>query len=110
MAAAIWSTDLTDVNEMPALFFVRFFKNHGLLSVTDRPQWYTLPGGSSTYIEPLTREFRDRIRLKTRVRAVKQTDKELLSPLSSGPSSTMRQFSLHTPISHWQCSMIGSQN
>ena len=75
MAAAIWSTDLTDVNEMPALFFVRFFKNHGLLSVTDRPQWYTLPGGSSTYIEPLTREFRDRIRLKTRVWSVKQTDR-----------------------------------
>ena len=74
MAAAIWSSDLGDVKQMPALFFVRFFKNHGLLSVTDRPQWYTLPGGSRSYIEPLTRSFHHTIRLQTPVRLVRQTD------------------------------------
>jgi len=73
MAAAIWSSDLNDVNQMPALFFIRFFKNHGLLSVTDRPQWYTLPGGSRSYIAPLTAGFSERIRLKTEVTSVRQT-------------------------------------
>lgn len=70
MAAAIWSSDLDDVDQMPALFFIRFFKNHGLLSVTHRPQWYTLPGGSRSYIAPLTAKFSDRIRLNTQVRRV----------------------------------------
>lgn len=73
MAAAIWSSDLKDVNQMPALFFIRFFKNHGLLSVTDRPQWYTLPGGSRSYITPLTASFRERIRLETPVKSVRNT-------------------------------------
>ena len=73
MAAAIWSSDLKDVNQMPALFFIRFFKNHGLLSVTDRPQWYTLPGGSRSYIAPLTASFRERIRLETPVKSVRNT-------------------------------------
>ncbi|MDC3058332.1 FAD-dependent oxidoreductase [Litorivicinus sp.] len=73
MAAAIWSSDLNDVDQMPALFFIRFFKNHGLLSVTDRPQWYTLPGGSRSYIEPLTVSFRERIRLETQVESVRNT-------------------------------------
>ena len=73
MAAAIWSSDLKDVNQMPALFFIRFFKNHGLLSVTDRPQWYTLPGGSRSYIAPLTASFRERIRLETPVKSICNT-------------------------------------
>ena len=73
MAAAIWSSDLKDVNQMPALFFILFFKNHGLLSVTDRPQWYTLPGGSRSYIAPLTASFRERIRLETPVKSVRNT-------------------------------------
>ena len=73
MAAAIWSSDLKDVNQMPALFFIRFFKNHGLLSVTDRPQWYTLLGGSRSYIAPLTASFRERIRLETPVKSVRNT-------------------------------------
>jgi predicted NAD/FAD-binding protein len=72
MAAAIWSSDLNDVNKMPALFFIRFFKNHGLLSVTDRPQWYTLPGGSRSYIEPLTRGFKHAIELNTQVTSVRK--------------------------------------
>ena len=74
MAAAIWSSDLDEVDQMPALFFIRFFKNHGLLSVTDRPQWYTLPGGSRTYIGPLTQKFSESIRLQTQVLRVKELE------------------------------------
>ena len=63
MAAAIWSAEPELMGEMPVRFFVQFFKNHGLLSVSDRPQWRTIQGGSRNYVEPLIAPFRDRIRL-----------------------------------------------
>ena len=63
MGSAIWSTSTEDMLNFPLLFFVRFFKNHGLLSVNDRPQWRVIKGGSRSYIDPLTASFKDRIRL-----------------------------------------------
>jgi len=39
MASAIWSSGLDEVEQMPLRFFVQFFKNHGLLSIKNRPQW-----------------------------------------------------------------------
>ncbi|QOR40201.1 FAD-dependent oxidoreductase [Billgrantia diversa] len=63
MGAAIWSASLGDMYRMPALFFVRFFHHHGLLSVLHRPQWYTLVGGSHAYIPALTAPYADRVRL-----------------------------------------------
>ena len=53
MGAAIWSSSTAEVLDFSAYFFVRFFHNHGLLSVKNRPQWRTLVGGSSVYIKPL---------------------------------------------------------
>jgi uncharacterized protein len=70
MGAAIWSAGPEDMLRFPARFFIRFFKNHGMLSVDDRPVWRVIRGGSSRYIEPLTRPFRDRIRLSTPVKGI----------------------------------------
>lgn len=53
MGSAIWSSTTAEVLEFSAYFFVRFFHNHGLLSIKQRPQWRTLVGGSSAYIKPL---------------------------------------------------------
>jgi len=72
MISAIWSMGLESCMDFPLRFFVRFFANHGLLSLTDRPQWYTIIGGSSNYIEPLTRNFHDNIRLSTPVKTVER--------------------------------------
>jgi predicted NAD/FAD-binding protein len=58
--------------DFPLQFFVRFFKNHGLLSVNNRPQWCVIEGGSSRYIEPLTRSFREQIRLDCPVHLVER--------------------------------------
>jgi len=63
MAAAIWSAEPGAMGAMPARFFVQFFKNHGLLSVSNRPQWRVIQGGSRRYVAPLTAPFRERIRL-----------------------------------------------
>lgn len=63
MGAAIWSMSLADMLGFPLQFFVRFFRNHGLLSVSDRPQWRVIEGGSRSYIAPLTAPFKDSIHL-----------------------------------------------
>jgi predicted NAD/FAD-binding protein len=57
MGAAIWSSGDADMLNFPMLFFVRFFKNHGLLSIKNRPQWHTIVGGSAQYLKPLTERF-----------------------------------------------------
>ena len=70
MGAAIWSMSLADMLNFPLQFFLRFFKNHGLLSVTDRPQWQVIKGGSSSYVAPLSASFAERIRLNCAVQRV----------------------------------------
>jgi predicted NAD/FAD-binding protein len=70
MGAAIWSSTLADMRAFPLQFFARFFLNHGLLDITNRPQWYVIKGGSREYIPALTKGFSDRIRLSTPVESV----------------------------------------
>ncbi|GAB3521528.1 NAD(P)/FAD-dependent oxidoreductase [Photobacterium alginatilyticum] len=70
MGAAIWSSTLSDMRAFPLSFFIRFFRNHGLLEVTNRPQWYVIPGGSREYIKKLIVPFRDKILLSQPVRKV----------------------------------------
>jgi predicted NAD/FAD-binding protein len=72
MGAAIWSMSLHDMLGFPLQFFVRFFKNHGLLSVSDRPQWCVVEGGSSSYVAPLTESFKQHIRLNCPVTRVER--------------------------------------
>jgi len=69
-AAAVWSADPAQLWSFPASFLARFFHNHGMLGLRDRPQWRTVSGGSRRYVEGLTRPFADRIRLSAPVRAV----------------------------------------
>lgn len=72
MGAAIWSMSLVDMLAFPLHFFVRFFKNHGLLSVSNRPQWHVVEGGSRSYVAPLTASFAERIRLNCPVLRVER--------------------------------------
>ena len=72
MGSAIWSSDRARMADFPAQFFLRFFKNHGLLSVHKRPQWRVIEGGSREYIAPLCRRFEERIHVNTPVLRVKR--------------------------------------
>ncbi len=74
MGASIWSTPLDKMLDYPAQTFTRFFKNHGLLTVADHPQWYTVQGGSTVYVEQLTRPFQEKIRLNCAVQQVMRSD------------------------------------
>ncbi|MBU2113650.1 MAG: FAD-dependent oxidoreductase [Gammaproteobacteria bacterium] len=53
MGAAIWSAGLAEMPAFPLRFFLRFFNNHGLLNITERPQWSVIKGGSKRYVEAL---------------------------------------------------------
>jgi predicted NAD/FAD-binding protein len=72
MGAAIWSAHPTQMQSMPAQFFIRFFHNHGMLSVDDRPMWYVIQGGSQEYVRKLTTAFRDRIRTSSPVESIRR--------------------------------------
>ncbi|MDB6062336.1 MAG: FAD-dependent oxidoreductase [Verrucomicrobiaceae bacterium] len=78
MGAAIWSASTQAMLEFPLLFFVKFFKNHGLLSVNNHPQWRVLRGGSRSYLKPLTKNFREHIRTSTPVAKIARTDAGVL--------------------------------
>ena len=54
MAAAIWSAPAQAMLDYPAAAFIRFFENHGLLKLQDRPIWRTVTGGSRNYVARLT--------------------------------------------------------
>lgn len=72
IAAAIWSADPLSVGAFPAHTMLRFFQNHGMLSVQDRPQWRTVVGGSRTYVQRLRERFRGVVRTGARVTAVQR--------------------------------------
>ena len=74
MAAAIWSAEPGSVLDMPVKFLVRFFANHGLLQISDRPIWRVIKGGSRQYVDKLVAGHRDRIRLNSPVRSVRRID------------------------------------
>lgn len=70
MGAAIWSASFSEMKKFPVQFFVRFFFNHGLLDITQRPQWRVINGGSNAYIPPLIDGFKDKIKVNSRIRQV----------------------------------------
>jgi predicted NAD/FAD-binding protein len=72
MGSALWSAPRAKVLEIPVTFFVRFFENHGMLSVTGQPEWRVVRGGSASYVRALTAPFSDRIRTSSRVRRVER--------------------------------------
>ena len=63
IGAAIWSTTAADMRAYPAAAFIRFFDNHGLLKLSDRPVWRTVDGGSAAYVARLTAAYRHRVRM-----------------------------------------------
>ncbi len=73
MGAAIWSTPEADMATYPAGTFIRFFANHGLIQLKDRPQWRTVSGGARTYVERLTEPFADRVFTNTPVTRIERT-------------------------------------
>lgn len=93
MGAAIWSSTTDDMEDFPALFFIRFFKNHGLLSVKNRPQWYTIKGGSRNYLPRLTQSFSNSIRTGCVIDRITRTDNYVdIESTADGAPATVERF------------------
>jgi predicted NAD/FAD-binding protein len=88
MAAAIWSAEPRSVLEMPVKFLVRFFANHGLLQIKDRPVWRVIKGGSRQYVSKLVAAHRDRIRLNSPVQSIRRTGSHVELQSASGGKET----------------------
>jgi len=74
MGAAIWSTPANRVLNMPAYFFIKFFYNHGMLEIKNRPNWWVVKNGSSEYIKKIILGFEDKIYLSTPVHKVSRVE------------------------------------
>jgi predicted NAD/FAD-binding protein len=72
MASAIWSATTADTEKLPLEFFLRFFDNHGLLSLSNQPEWRTISGGSREYVRALTQRFATRIHVDRPVRTLRR--------------------------------------
>jgi len=53
MVSAIWSMPPYEASKMPLKFFLKFFQNHGLFKLKNRPQWYTVSNRSRTYVDKI---------------------------------------------------------
>ena len=93
MVAAIWSCSVKQAGEFPLDFFLRFFLNHGLLDIRNRPQWYVLENGSNSYVEPLTAPFRDSLHLNSPVSSVVRRDQGV-EVISNGEAKLFDQVVL----------------
>ena len=78
MGAAIWSTTAKLMMDMPALFFIRVFNNHGLLQIKDRPGWWVIKNGSKEYVEKLIETFQERIRMKSEIKTIKRSTGKII--------------------------------
>ena len=72
MIGCIWSCPTEQMLAFPVATLIRFCHNHGLLQVTDRPQWYTVVGGARNYVQRMLARIAD-LRLSTPVIGVRRT-------------------------------------
>jgi predicted NAD/FAD-binding protein len=77
MASAIWSASLDAIRSFPAMTLIRFFDNHGLLSLTSQPVWKVVAGGSHTYIPKLTAPLTGRIHAGAAIHAVRRGERDV---------------------------------
>ncbi len=96
MGAAIWSSSTAAMKDFPLQFFVRFFKNHGLLSVNDRPQWHVIQGGSQQYIEPLTASYKQAVRLNAGVESIQRNEGKVVIRTKAGDTEVFDQIVIAT--------------
>ena len=69
MMGCIWSCPTDQMLQFPVATMIRFCYNHGLLQVTDRPQWWTVKGGAKHYVDKIIERIPDK-RLNTPVRQI----------------------------------------
>ena len=57
MVSAIWSMPPYEASSMPIKFFIKFFQNHGLFKLKNRPHWFTVTNRSKTYVANILKKI-----------------------------------------------------
>ena len=96
MAGAIWSCSPEEIKSYSLLSFIEFFDNHGLLQVTNHPQWYSVRGGAREYVKKMEPEISEIVK-STKVVKVKKCKSGIDVVDESGQS---RNFSHVVLASH----------
>lgn len=71
MLGCIWSCPTQQMLQFPVATMIRFCHNHGLMQVTDRPQWWTVPGGARQYVDRIVGTIGDK-RLRSPVQSIRR--------------------------------------
>ena len=69
MLGCIWSCPTDQMLQFPVATMIRFCHNHGLIQVSNRPQWWTVAGGARQYVEKIVAKIADK-RLNTPVQRI----------------------------------------
>lgn len=83
MGSAIWSCPMGKFAEFPIRFIVAFYHNHGLLSLSRRPTWRVIKGGSRNYVDAIVRHLPNGVRLNSRVNSIERTHHDVVVRLQS---------------------------
>lgn len=59
MLGCIWSCPTDQMLAFPVATMVRFCHNHGLIQLTQRPQWFTVPQGARRYVQKIVQGLPD---------------------------------------------------
>lgn len=94
MLGCIWSCPTDQMLSFPVATMVRFCHNHGLLQVSNRPQWWTVTGGARHYVDKITAGIADK-RLNTPVRLI-QRDAEGVRVITDGMAERFDKLVLAT--------------
>ncbi|RFO96561.1 NAD/FAD-binding protein [Rhodoferax lacus] len=71
MLGCIWSCPTDQMLQFPVATMIRFCHNHGLIQVSNRPQWWTVAGGARSYVDKIVSRLQDK-RLHTPVTHIRR--------------------------------------
>ena len=77
MVAAIWSMPPYEANQMPLSFFLKFFQNHGLFKLKNRPQWYTVSNRSRAYVNKILKKISGEYYKNYKINLIKRYKKSI---------------------------------
>jgi len=78
LCASIWSNPIEKIKNYKTIFFLQFFKNHGLNNLIFRPQWLTIKNGSHNYINKIKRNKKIRFLLNNQIKFLKLNNSKII--------------------------------
>lgn len=96
MGAAIWSSPITEMQAFPAQAYLHFLENHGLLRLTNRPQWKFVQGGSRRYVEAMLQTFERRPNLQVAPLSIERTGSGVRLNMPDGRAALFDQVVIAT--------------